>query len=204
MVYFAVSIVLAISTPYYSDHPALLVLIGCFALLAGGVRVIAGWRLSRPSADSQNLTKQVFYCATYTTFVVWGAFCGWTLHLYGGAWTAMFLLLNTAALAAGAPSSLAPSVRLAFRCLIILFSPTLFVAFILGGDTKYMGLGVVMTLYLGFLLAQARGNWREFWTASIAADRERIRGSAERRRAEMERASLVTAIGADRRGDSDH
>lgn len=194
LVYFVVSIVLAISTPYYSDHPALLVLISSLTLLAGGVRMIAAWRLLRPSADVQNRTKLVFFCAVYTTFVVWGAFCGWTLHLYGSAWTAMFLLLNSAALAAGASSSLAPSVRLASSCLIILVSPTIVSAFSLGSDTRYIGLGVVMTIYLGFLLAQARSNWREFWTASVAAERERIRGSAERKRAETERTGLVTAI----------
>jgi PAS domain S-box-containing protein len=194
LVYFVVSIVLAISTPYYADHPAILVPVECLTLLAGGVRMIAAWRLLTQPADAQSWTKPVFICAIYTTFVVWGAFCGWTFHIYGGQWTAMFLLLNTAALAGGASSSLAPNIRLAFRCLIILIAPTIVAAFVLGGDPQYRGLAFVTALYLGFLLAQARGNWREFWTASVAAEREKIRGSVERRRAERQRASLVAAI----------
>jgi PAS domain S-box-containing protein len=193
LIYFVISIILAISTPYYADHPTLLILAGCLTLLAGGARFISALRLLRRSADSRKHTKLVFFCATYASFGVWGTFCGWTLYLYGAGWTAMFLLLNTAALAAAGSTSLAPSVRLAFRCLILLFIPTVVSAFALG-EKEHIGLGVVTIIYLGFLLAQVRINSREFWAASVAAERERIRGSAERRRAESERASLVTAI----------
>jgi len=193
LVYFVVLTVLAIATPYYSEHPVLLALVGSLTFLSGGARVIAAWYLLQTWAAAPNRARLVFFCTIYATFVVWGTFCGWTLHLYGGQWTAMFLLLTTAALAGGASSSLAPSIRLAFCCLTILVLPTAIFAVSLGGK-RYVGLGFVTALYLGFLLAQARGNWREFWTASVAAEREKIRGSAERRRAEMERASLVAAI----------
>ncbi|HXZ78783.1 MAG TPA: PAS domain S-box protein [Terriglobales bacterium] len=194
LVYFVVVIVLAISTPYYAEHPVLLVLVGSFTFLAGAVRMIAAWRLLRPSADGRDGTRLVFFCAVWTTFVLWGAFCGWTLHLYRGQWPATFLLLTTAALAGGTTSSLAPSIRLASCCLTVLISPTIISAFALGRDTRYAGFAFVTAIYLGFLLAQARGNWREFWTASVAAEREKIRGSADRRRAEQERASLDAAI----------
>ncbi len=194
LVYFVVAIVLAFSTPYYSEHPVILVLICCVTLLVGGVRMIAAWRLLRQPADAGDGTKLVFISAIYATFGVWGVFCAWTFHLYGGEWTAMFLLLNTAALAGGATSSLAPSIHLVFRCLTVMILPTIITAFTLGGNPRYLGLGVVASIYLAFLITQARGNWREFWAASVAAERERVRGSAELRQAEMERTSLAAAI----------
>jgi len=193
LVYFVVTVVLAISTPYYVEHPAVILLAGFLTLLTGGVRMVAGWRLLKQPADVRNWTKPVFLSATYATFVVWGWFCGWTLHLYADRWIATFLLLSTAALAGGTSSSLAPSVQLAARCLVLLISPTI-VAACLMGSAQYLGFAVVTTVYLGFLIAQSRGNSREFWTASVAAERERIRGSADRKKAEMQRASLVASI----------
>ena len=49
-------------------------------------------------------------------------------------------------------------------------------------------------IYLIFLLAQTRGTWRAFWESSAATEREKMLGSAERRRAEAERASLAAAV----------
>jgi PAS domain S-box-containing protein len=49
-------------------------------------------------------------------------------------------------------------------------------------------------IYLIFLLAQTRATWRAFWESSAATEREKMLGSAERRRAEAERASLAAAV----------
>ena len=49
MVYFAVCIVVGLSTPYYAGHPIALVLAGCLTLLAGGLRLVTARRVrSRP------------------------------------------------------------------------------------------------------------------------------------------------------------
>src|SRR3974377_2413396 len=94
-----------------------------------------------------------------------------------------FLSLNTAALAGGATSSLAPNLPLALRCLTILIAPTVVSAASLA-DSPHWALAVLAGLYLGFLLTQTRGSWRAFWKATIAAEQEKIRGSAERVQAE--------------------
>ncbi|MDE3164320.1 MAG: PAS domain S-box protein, partial [Acidobacteriota bacterium] len=62
------------------------------------------------------------------------------------------------------------------------------------GDVRHWALAGLALVYLIFLLSQARNNWRAFWVASVAAEQEKIRGSAERLRAERERASLAVAI----------
>ncbi len=194
LVYFVMLIVLGLFTPYYTEHPRFLLSFGVLTFVTGAARIFAAWSLLRISADTQTRTGAIFFIATYATYIVWGAFCGWTVIFYGERWTGMFVLLTTASLAGGTTSSLAPSLSLAYRCLILLISPTVFCALALGGDKRYAGLSFAGAIYVGFLLLQARGNWREFWTASVAAERERIRGSADRKRAEGERASLVAAI----------
>lgn len=193
MVYFVISLVLSFSTPYLTGHPATLVTVACLTFLTGGLRILAARRMLAEPTEAAPWIRRLFLTTTYTAFIVWGWFCAWTLHIYSGEWTAMFLFLCTAALASGACSSLAPSARLAYQCLILMFAPAIGVAFTLG-DRRYTGLGIVTTIYLAFLLAQARENWREFWSASVTAEREKVRGSEERKRAEMERATLFRAI----------
>jgi PAS domain S-box-containing protein len=74
-----------------------------------------------------------------------------------------------------------------------MMGPTIVSSFLLW-DRGYAAFAVMTTVYLGFLVAQTRSNWWAFWSANVAAERERIRGSAERKRAEAERATLVAAI----------
>ena len=193
MVYFFVTIVVALSTSYYSDHPLILSVIGCSVLVTGITRIAAGRRLLAETPAITNNVRRLFIGSIYLTVILWGAFCAVTVHLYQRDWTAMFVLLNTAALTAGASSWLAPSLTLALRCLILMMGPTIVSSFLLR-DRGYAAFAVMTTVYLGFLVAQTRSNWWAFWSASVAAERERIRGSAERRRAEAERATLVAAI----------
>jgi PAS domain S-box-containing protein len=193
LVYFIVCIVLAFTTSFYQDHPAILVTSTCCALIFGVLRLTTALRLKKKSPREETRARPLFLFATYATFAFWGLFCAWTLRLYTGQWTAMLLLLSTASLAGGASSSLAPNVNVAFRCLVILIGPTVISAFTLGG-TRNWALGGMGGMYLAYLLVQARSNWRGFWGASVAAEKERLRGTAERRKAEQEKASLATAI----------
>lgn len=109
MVYCLVTVVVALSTRYYSDHRLIVSLTGCSVLIAGIVRIAAGRRLLSETLPIAGWVRPLFFGSIYSTAVVWGAFCAATVHLYRRDWTAMFLMLNTAALTAGASSSLAPS-----------------------------------------------------------------------------------------------
>jgi PAS domain S-box-containing protein len=193
MVYFIVCIVLAFTTSFYRDHPAILLISTGCALVFGVLRETTALRLKKKSPGEKTRARPLFLFATYATFAFWGLFCAWTLRLYPGQWTSMLLLLSTASFAGGASSSLAPNLRMALRCLVILIGPTVISAFTLG-DRQNWALGGLAAIYLVFLLGQAKDNWRAFWGASVAAEKEKLRGTAERRRAEEEKASLVTAI----------
>ena len=192
-VYFLVSVAIAVSTPYYRDHPGTVVAIACITLVLGASRILTARHLKKHVADAVPGMKALLLGSIYGTFAAWGLFCAWTLQLYAGQWTAMFVLLSTAAFAGGATSSLAPNLPLAWRCLTIMVGPTVVSAAILG-DSRHWALAGLALVYLGFLLTQTLRNGRAFWTACIAAERERIRGSAERVQIERERASLAAAI----------
>ncbi|HJZ97992.1 MAG TPA: ATP-binding protein, partial [Candidatus Solibacter sp.] len=138
-------------------------------------------------------TRITFLASLYGVFIVWGVFSAWTVLLYAGEWTSMFVLLATASLGAGVSTSIAPDKRLAYRGLLILIGPTL-ITMLSHPDRQHLALAAGTLLYLSFLLVQTREHSDAFWTSHIAAARERIRGSEERKRAEAERASLVAAI----------
>ena len=193
MAYFLVCVVVAVSTPYYTDHPLAVLLAGSLTLLVGSMRLLSARHLLKhPDGDLSGAVR-VFYGTTYATFVIWGCFCAWTIHWYAGTWTSMLVLFCTAALAAGASSTLAPDLSLASRCLIVLLAPAMGSALALG-NPRYFAPVALALIYVVFLLAQTRGTWRAFWEASAAAEREKRLGSAERRREKTERASLVAAV----------
>jgi PAS domain S-box-containing protein len=193
MAYFLVCVVVAVSTPYYTDHPFAIVLTSSLTLLVGAMRLLSARRLlSHPHSDVSH-TVRLFYAATYATFVIWGIFCAFTIHWYAGTWTSMLVLFCTAAMAGGASSALAPHLPLASRCLVVLLAPAMGSALALG-NPRYFAPAVLAAIYLVFLLAQTRGTWRAFWEASAATEREKRLGSAERRREKTERASLVAAV----------
>jgi PAS domain S-box-containing protein len=193
MVYFLITVVVTLSTRYYSDHPLILSAVGCSLFVTGIIRIVASRRLLAAAPPVTANVRYFFLVSIYVTAIVWGVFCAGTVHLYGRDWTATFVLLNTAALAAGASSSLAPSFALALRYLILLMAPTIVSSFLLR-DPGYTGFAIMTTIYFGFLVAQTRSNWWAFWNAAVAAEREKLRGSAELKRGEAERATLVAAI----------
>jgi PAS domain S-box-containing protein len=193
MVYFLITIVVALSTRYYSDHPLIVSVVGCSLFVTGIVRIAASRRLLSETSPISDNVRYLFLGSIYATAIVWGAFCAETVHLYRRDWAAMFVLLNTAALAAGASSSMAPSFALSLRYLILLMAPTIVSSFLLR-DPGYTGFAIMTSIYFGFLVAQTRSNWWAFWNASVAAEREKLRGSAELKRGEAERATLVAAI----------
>jgi PAS domain S-box-containing protein len=193
MVYFVIIVVLALTTSYGDDHPVILWGMAGLTLFFGVSRIVTARRLlARPPGETQGI-RTAFLALLYGSLILWGSFSAETVLLYPGQWTAMFVLLATASFAAGASSSLAPDKIMAYCSLIILIGPTT-VASLLQVDKQHIALAAGTMLYLAFLLAQAREHSHIFWDATIAAERERIRGSEERRRAEAERASLAAAV----------
>ena len=192
MVYFVVCVVVAVSTPYFADHPVALVLAGCLALLVGGLRLFTARRVLSQPAGAISRNAIVFKGATYATFVVWG------ISAHGRC---IGMRENgRRCCSCCAPRHWRVGHRQRWRrsrpCVPLSdYSdrPTVGATLVLG-KVRYLGLAGLAALYLIFLLAQTRGTWRAFWESSAATEREKMLGSAERRRAEAERASLAAAV----------
>ena len=193
MVYFVVALLLAVSTSYYQDYPVLLSTVTALMFVVGLTRLLTARHCLRESPRAGSRTVWLLYASTYATALPWGMFCAMTLNLYPADWTGMFLLLSTAALASGLTSSLAPDKTLATRALLFMVLPTIFVAAVLG-DRGHLAFAAATAIFLAFLIAQARANGRAFWKVSVAAEHERVWSSSERRRIEIDRATLAIAV----------
>jgi signal transduction histidine kinase/ActR/RegA family two-component response regulator len=193
LVYFYVSVVVAFSTPYYRDHPSVFSLVLCATLLVGVIRIASALRLPEGTTSKARVIRPIFLASTYAAFAVWGAFCLITVHFYRMEWTAMFVLLITTGLAAGGSSSLAPDYRMGWRCLSLMMVPTICYEVIAHGDQR-VAVAAVIVIYFFFLLAQTKGNWQSFWAASIAAEKEKARGEAERSRTALHTRALLQAV----------
>jgi len=193
LIYFVSAVVLALSTSYFQEHPAVLVSVSGLCFLLGAARITLAIVVLKQLPACGRVTSVLFSGSIYATVAVWGLFCGLTLQLYRLEWTATFLMLISAALAGGSASSLAPSIGLAERCLLLLMGPAIVSAAALG-DKRAWAFAGLTSLYLVFLMCQTKSTWRAFWSTSVAAERERLRGTAERRRAEEERAQLASVI----------
>ena len=72
LVYFIVSVAIALSTPYYRDYPVVMVAITCVTLVLGGSRIVAAWHLKTCTTQVQRGTKVLLFGSIYGTFIVWG------------------------------------------------------------------------------------------------------------------------------------
>src|SRR5262249_17408210 len=155
MAYFAMIVVLALTTPYLSEHPATLGLFGGLTLFSGVARTISARRLAALPLNHVPARKRTFICTLYASFLIWGLFSGVTVLLYPNQWTSMYVLLLTASIAAAASSWLAPEEALAYHCLVVLIVPTTVCA-ATEIDRQHLAVAIATLFYLGFLVVQAR------------------------------------------------
>ena len=171
LVYALVVAVIAVVTPFYEDHRAVIVSTGILMLALGVVRLVSSRRLAESSAETLHQWNKPFRWLLFAQFLSWGLFCGATVALYGKEWPSMLVLLCTASLAGGGVVSLAPDRSLGVACLVGMMVP---------GGIAAAGYGIPETyaiafldgVYIAFLLIQVRQQQDSYWTISVAAARE--------------------------------
>ncbi|MCX6595096.1 MAG: hypothetical protein NTV70_01860 [Acidobacteria bacterium] len=186
MVYFLVMVIVGWATPIATQYPRLSVAAGAVTLGCGLVRLTCSIRILRYSGGDVTSFVLWFRLSTGLVFGFWGLLQAFmTLHQPDAA-AHLMLLVSSAALAAGACTSLAPDPLLARVCITLISWP-IAAGFFLRGDSVGLGMGVMIVIYYLFLLAQSQQNIDSYWgalrmeesEAALVAAEGRARGKAE-------------------------
>ncbi len=164
VMHFFLLLVVAFATPYYHDHPTVLLITGAALFIATVFRVTIVSLFPSHYRRRPALWRFLFRAGTYAAVSIWSAFSCITILFYGDRWVSWFMLLITTGIAAGASISLAPDGSLARRYTVILLGPTLLCGLSRGA---LGGIPVALTvgLYAAFLWIQGRHASEFYWQA---------------------------------------
>jgi signal transduction histidine kinase/DNA-binding response OmpR family regulator len=164
-VYILVTLVLATSTPYLHDHPAVLLTIAGLFVLVGAARTWV-WRAIETRYDAAPaFWQRSVRLTTYITVLIGSALATITLVLYAWEWTATLLIIIMAAILTGSTTSLAPDLRLARGYGVLFFGPGIVWCF-LDGRANSVAMGILMAVDLGWQLVQAGKQHEWYWQAA--------------------------------------
>ncbi|MFN0106298.1 MAG: ATP-binding protein [Bryobacteraceae bacterium] len=185
LVFSLVMVVVWFCTDYGTVFPAFVAVVTVLLFALGLVRILTATLLVRDQTKAGffdgpgRLLHFAFYASVIGTFAVWGIFSGYTAFQYVAEPKGLLVLLSSAALVAGATTSLAPDRRLAWLCVGLISLPTIAGA-LLRPETEFRAFALLSFVYYLFLLAQTYMNWKSFWTGYRVGEVELARLEAVR------------------------
>lgn len=146
-----------VATPAIMDSPSVAVVGIAWMTVLAAVRLVIARRFEPVYERNPTRWDTMFRCATLIAGASWGIGCAYWTHVMGNGSGTMIMLVSTAGIAAGATTSLGPSLRLANAYLVCILGPTI-ICFALDGDGTRTAFGFVaiMVLYLAFLMLESK------------------------------------------------
>ena len=190
MAYVVLFLVLMMVTPYHSDHPALIEIVGTLLFALGVGRLAIALRMRRGAEESVSPWRLAFEICTYACSFLWGLSCGMTLFLYGAGWTGFLMLLMTAGIVSGVLTALAPNIRICRVYLLTMLSPAI-VWGALQRNSTGTTIAIVIGLYLFYQLIQANQQYEWYWAG--VQDRALLESQATELREAKETADLANS-----------
>jgi signal transduction histidine kinase len=209
LVFALVMVVLWFSTDYGRAFSALIAVTTVLLFALGGLRTFTSILLLRDKAPlgSFDIPERVihflFYASVIGSFAVWGAFSGYTAFQYVAEPKGLLVLLSSAALTAGATTSLAPHRQLAVLCVSLISLPTIGGA-LFRWETEFRAFALLSFVYYLFLLAQTYMNWKSFWAGHRVGELEVARLEAERLATQLSTVNAVLERKAEELSRSHH
>ena len=155
--YFLLLAIFFATSPAVWDHPTLASVVIAWMTLLGCVRLLTARRFEKDYALAPARWAMQFRLVTVSAGLSWGIVCaGWT-YIVGLGASSLLAIISIAGIAAGATSSLGPSVRVAHTYLCCILGPSI-VGLAVCGDGSRMTYGfvAVLTLFLAFVLVESK------------------------------------------------
>ena len=177
MIYFLVILVAGWATPIAKVYPSFYLATAIVTFSLGFWRVASALSVIR-GKEHNPAAAGWFRASTYTVFACWGTIQYVVARHQPDAAVDPMLILSGAGFVAGASTSLAPELRLAFGCISLISLPTA-IGFLFRGDAAGVGMGVMTALYYLYLMVQAHQNSRTYWGALRMRESQAARLAAE-------------------------
>lgn len=162
--YLIIFTIIALMTPYMTEHPAFMVAMGVVIVFGTVVRGLCVWFF-----DKYYTINPIYWNVGFATGIFSQAF-GWSMismmsiYYYGWDWTTMVACLSAAAFSAGAITSFTIFYWAALAYLTIMFVPTLVMTVIVNTHYSLTATFLFATYYV-FLMRNAKRLNKEYWAA---------------------------------------
>jgi PAS domain S-box-containing protein len=166
LIHFALLLIVVAFSPYFHEHPTIIVTVGSALLSLGITRLFLSFFFASRYRQAPPFWKQLFCGVTWTAALTWGGFCCLTMALYGQQWISWLVLLITTGIAAGSSSAFSPDIALGSVYMVFLLGPTVGWELFKGGASSY-SVAAVVCLYGSYLWMQARAQSQTYWDKLI-------------------------------------
>ncbi len=155
-------LLVALSSSYGTDHPALVSLLFGAILLVAVARLHLSRRFAPIYRQSPRRWRALFGAGLIATTLLWSAFSSLAFLFYGVSWAAFLCLLITTTISAMAVIVFAQSLRLVGWVLVSMLVPHIGVGLYHRGADGF-GVALALSVYLIYLAIEARHLHEELW-----------------------------------------
>ncbi|NJN47461.1 MAG: hypothetical protein HC808_14405 [Candidatus Competibacteraceae bacterium] len=162
-VYTVASIMLAVGTPYGTDHPDLALATVTFSALFGGLRFYLSFRFEALQQKFPTYYPWVYAIAFILSALPWSLFVAGSVYFYSIAMPSFLGILATTAVVGVASHILAFSMRFCWLFLSVLLVPIVVAAV----SVDLVILGALVLIYLLYMAKGTTTYCQEYWAALI-------------------------------------
>ena len=162
--YIVVLLIIAILTPYFTEHPRLILTMSIVILIGTVMRAACVWRFEEIYRRSAAYWKMMFVASILSQAVGWSILSMMSLYYYGWQWTTMVTCLSAAAFSAAAITSFCIYFWVTLAYLLVMFVPVLLMTIIINTGQSLTA-SFLFAAYLTFLVRNAKWLNKEYWKA---------------------------------------
>jgi len=160
--YLVIFTIIALLTPYLSEHPQLMTAMGLVILISTVIRAACVWMFDRFYQRNPQYWERAFIAGILSQSFAWSIITVMSMYYYGWHWTTMVTCLSAAAFSAAAITSFSIHYRATLAYLMIMFIPMLVMTVVINTQQSLTATFLFVT-YFVFLMRNAKRLNEEYW-----------------------------------------